>query len=214
MAQTDKSARKPLGSSVRVRKEAFVSEKKVFSWKKCVFLPPFVSSLVLFCCAFLSFDPFAPGQVATVDNTTSTPIFGSGHDYIQSLNETVNPANGAVSIRVLAPTPKERGIDFPLYAYVYDSNGQYYLDPSFGFVPADNMYHLSSVSLSSIPTGGGGGNRGGSVLTGARDNSDAPGTVAVQSITLSQPAGSSGGTVTCVYNTILRTSTLSSRPTE
>jgi len=44
----------------------------------------------------LAVAPYASGQVSNVTNMTSTPIPGSGHDYIQMLNETVNPANGSV----------------------------------------------------------------------------------------------------------------------
>ncbi len=43
------------------------------------------------------------GQVTNVTNSTSTPTPGSGHDYINMVNEAVNPANGAVSIRVETP---------------------------------------------------------------------------------------------------------------
>lgn len=63
------------------------------------------------------------GQITEVSNITSTPIAGSGHDYLADLSEIVNPANGSVSIRIAAPTPYERGTSNPLYAYTYDTNG-------------------------------------------------------------------------------------------
>jgi len=65
------------------------------------------------------------GQIAEVTSITSTPIAGSGHDYLHDLSEIVNPANGSVSIRIAAPTPHERRADSPIYAYTYDTNGQF-----------------------------------------------------------------------------------------
>ena len=49
-----------------------------------------------------------------------------GHDYIQYLNETVNPANGSVSLRIQMPSPAGRGISLPLVVN-YDSAGTYQL---------------------------------------------------------------------------------------
>ncbi len=64
--------------------------------------------------------PPARGQIATVDDTTSTPIPGAGHDYIHLLSETVNPANGSVSLRIQFPTAAGRGIALP-FSIGYDS---------------------------------------------------------------------------------------------
>lgn len=61
-------------------------------------------------------------QIASIDDTTSAPIQGAGHDYIHLLSETVNPANGSVSLRIQLPVPKGRGITLPL-SINYDSNG-------------------------------------------------------------------------------------------
>jgi len=61
-------------------------------------------------------------QITNVNDTTSTPIPGAGHDYIHMLSETVNPANGSVSLRIEVPTPKGRGISLP-FSFAYDSNG-------------------------------------------------------------------------------------------
>ncbi len=58
----------------------------------------------------------------TVGDDTSTPIEGAGHNYIKSLSETVNPANGSVSLRIALPIPKGRGIMLP-FTINYDSNG-------------------------------------------------------------------------------------------
>jgi len=49
---------------------------------------------------------------------------GVGHDYLRMLDETVNPANGALSLRITAPVPKQRGeVNFPYNLFSYDSNG-------------------------------------------------------------------------------------------
>lgn len=69
------------------------------------------------------------GQITGIGNTTSTPVPGVPHDYITGLSEIVNPANGALSIRIKAPTPHERGVNWPTYAYTYDSDGQFTLAP-------------------------------------------------------------------------------------
>ncbi len=59
-------------------------------------------------------------QLLNVADDTSTPVPDAGHDYIHMLSETVNPANGAVSIRIQLPTPPGRGINVP-FAITYDS---------------------------------------------------------------------------------------------
>jgi hypothetical protein len=61
-------------------------------------------------------------QITNVTDDTSTPIPGAGHDYIHLLSETVNPANGSVSLRIQLPVAKGRGIEVPFYVG-YDSNG-------------------------------------------------------------------------------------------
>lgn len=65
------------------------------------------------------------GQISTVGNDQGPPIPGAGHDYIHSLAETVNPANGSLSIRIQIPTPNGRQLTLP-YAFAYDSNGVHY----------------------------------------------------------------------------------------
>lgn len=70
------------------------------------------------------------GQITGIGNTTSTPVPGVPHDYITSMNEVVNPANGSLSIRIKAPTPHERGVNWPTYAFAYDSDGIYTLIPT------------------------------------------------------------------------------------
>ena len=61
---------------------------------------------------------------ATNINQVAQPTPGSGHDYIKLLDETVNPANGSVSLRIEAPVAKQRGnVNFPYYVFAYDSSG-------------------------------------------------------------------------------------------
>jgi YD repeat-containing protein len=69
-------------------------------------------------------------QIPVVDDTTSTPIPGVGHDYIHMLSETVNPANGSVSVRVQLPVPKGRGFTLP-FSIAYDSNSVNHLVPGY-----------------------------------------------------------------------------------
>jgi hypothetical protein len=72
----------------------------------------------------------AHAQITNVDDTTSTPIPGAGHDYIHLLSETVNPSNGSVSLRIAFPMPKGRGVSLP-FSMAYDSNSLHHLVPGF-----------------------------------------------------------------------------------
>ena len=57
--------------------------------------------------------------------TTTVPIPGVGHDYIQALSETVDPSSGSVSLRVAVQIPKGRGLTLP-FSFAYDSNGVFF----------------------------------------------------------------------------------------
>ena len=48
----------------------------------------------------------AGAQIYTQNSATMAPTPGAGHDYIHLLNETVNPANGSVSVNLNFPMPK------------------------------------------------------------------------------------------------------------
>jgi RHS repeat-associated protein len=65
-------------------------------------------------------------QMTAVTDQTSTPIPGVGHGYIEGLEETVNPANGSVSLRLKVPMQPGRGLSVP-FSFAYDSNGAYFL---------------------------------------------------------------------------------------
>ena len=70
----------------------------------------------------------AHAQVTKVSDDVSTPIEGAGHDYIHELSETVNPANGSLSVRIQVPVPKGRGFTIP-FSFNYDSNTIHHLVP-------------------------------------------------------------------------------------
>ena len=82
----------------------------------------FVRLTIVSILAFVGSEPTVWGQDNSVNNLTIRPTAGSGHDYIQMLDEIVNPANGSVSIRIRIPAPPSRGFTLPLFI-AYNSNG-------------------------------------------------------------------------------------------
>jgi hypothetical protein len=80
-----------------------------------------------FACFFLllSARVLAQTSFGFVNNITVVPVPGVGHDYLHDLDEIVNPANGSVSVRIEAPRPKERGLNYPFYSFMYDSTQQF-----------------------------------------------------------------------------------------
>jgi RHS repeat-associated protein len=67
------------------------------------------------------FIPIAHAQLVGDSALTSPPTPGDGHEYLQMMGETVNPANGSVNFRLKFPVPRGRGLTLP-FAVVYDSN--------------------------------------------------------------------------------------------
>jgi RHS repeat-associated protein len=96
---------------------------------------------LLACLFFLFFAALSFAQTANVDNTTSTPTEGVGHDYIHLLSETVNPANGSVSLRIELPIPNGRGIGMP-FAISYSSNSVNHWVP--GYYPYFGTVHWAA----------------------------------------------------------------------
>ena len=94
--------------------------------------------------ALCSFVPVATAQVTNLTNQTSTPIPGAGHDYIHMVNETVNPGNGSVSIRIGVPVPPGRKLTLP-FSLAYDSNGAHHptSDGSGNLFWLDNTAYLA-----------------------------------------------------------------------
>jgi RHS repeat-associated protein len=93
-------------------------------------IPRFVRALVALS-LFVLAGSITQAQITAVGDDTSTPIPGAGHDYIKLLNETVNPANGSLSVRIDVPMPKGRGLTLP-FSFNYDSNGVNHLLPTGG----------------------------------------------------------------------------------
>jgi RHS repeat-associated protein len=97
-------------------------------------------SLARFALLFLAllslsiFAPYSRGQIPPSSSTTSTPVPGAGHDYLGGVNETVNPVNGSVSVRIPVIMPPGRGITLPFF-FAYDSNGVNWLLPNPGNGP-------------------------------------------------------------------------------
>ncbi len=60
-------------------------------------------------------------KVTGVTNDQSRPIPGAGHHYIHQLAETVDPANGSLSLRLAVPVPPGRKLTLP-FSFDYDSN--------------------------------------------------------------------------------------------
>jgi hypothetical protein len=65
-------------------------------------------------------------QIPPSSSTTSTPIPGAGHNYLGVVNETVNRANGSISIRIPVIMSPSLGITLP-FSFASDSNGVNYL---------------------------------------------------------------------------------------
>ncbi len=88
----------------------------------------FFKSLSSACFLLLIAAPFSFSQITNITDDQTTPIAGAGHNYIQSGNEIVNPANGSVSFRFDAGVPKGRGLTVP-FIFAYDTNGALHATP-------------------------------------------------------------------------------------
>ena len=102
---------------------------------------PIVRCLVLLAVAIL-LTPAMRAQMPPSSSTTSTPVPGVGHNYLGELVESVNPANGSLSIRITPTIPPGRGLTLP-FLFAYDSNGMNYVAPyggagSLAFGPPSN----------------------------------------------------------------------------
>jgi len=74
-----------------------------------------LQKIALAACCTLFIALATSAQIPQVTEETQTPSPGTGHDYIQGLNETVNPSNGAVSLKINIPVPKGRQLTVPFY---------------------------------------------------------------------------------------------------
>jgi YD repeat-containing protein len=103
----------------------------------------------LFLSLVLAFALTGAAQITNVDNTTSTPVEGVGHDYIHFLSETVVPSSGMVSLRIQLPTLKGRGMILP-FSIDYDSGSVNHLVS--GYYPYGNA--LWSPNVGTMIQGG------------------------------------------------------------
>ena len=88
----------------------------------------------------------AIAQLANITDVTQVPKPGTPHDYLKDLNDIVNPANGSVSIHILADTPSERGaVQRPQYAYIYNTSGPYSLSAQFAIILGYSQPFIASV---------------------------------------------------------------------
>lgn len=87
------------------------------------------ASSLLACSLAMLLPATARAQIYTQTSATMAPTPGAGHDYIHLLNETVNPANGSVSVNLNFPMPKGRGIDLP-FSINYNSGQVIVSDPT------------------------------------------------------------------------------------
>jgi hypothetical protein len=85
-----------------------------------------MKSLIATISLVLMFTGTTFAQLPSRTDVTSTPVPDVGHDYIHAPVETVNPANGSLSIRIGVPIPPSRGFTLPFH-FAYDSNGVSYI---------------------------------------------------------------------------------------
>ena len=99
---------------------------------------------------------FAPASLAQatnpVTNEASPPTPGVGHDYVHLLSETVNPANGSVSLRIQVPVPTGRAISIP-FAFTYDTSSvrNIIASPILGYSEWTNGYYPKGGWSDSTP---------------------------------------------------------------
>jgi hypothetical protein len=93
--------------------------------------------------------PACWAQFPQAGDTTSPPNGAAGHDYIHAPGETVNPANGSVSIRIPLRVPSGRELTIPL-SIAYDSAGAFY----YGQSPGNTSPHWATITNVPFSQGG------------------------------------------------------------
>jgi len=93
--------------------------------------------------------PAAWAQLPSASDTTSPPTAGVGHDYIHAPVETVNPANGSVSVRIPVRVPSGRELTIPL-SIAYDSSGAFY----YGVQPGSSNPNYATITNVPFSQGG------------------------------------------------------------
>src|SRR5579883_2818054 len=106
---------------------------------------------LLACVAVPLFAPCIFAQLPNVTNATATPQPGM-HDYLVSPIETVNPANGSVSVRIPLRIVEGRQLTVP-FSIAYDTTGAFYIGTStLGGAP---IYTTTPTNPTVIGTRGG-----------------------------------------------------------
>ncbi|MFZ0304503.1 MAG: hypothetical protein WAL75_17560 [Terracidiphilus sp.] len=68
------------------------------------------------------------GAVTNVSNNPAVPVPGVGHDYIEGLNESVNPGDGTVNLSIPVTLPAGRGLTLP-FTISYSSSNSSHMIP-------------------------------------------------------------------------------------
>ena len=111
-----------------------------------------INSIVILILLFCFGSPIAWGQVlaATTDQAPAVP--SGDHALVGTLSASVNPANGALSIRIPVPLPASRGKDLANFTISFDSNSADHLIQGQG-VP-DNYPLIWTDNISFLGQGG------------------------------------------------------------
>ena len=102
--------------------------------------------VILLALSAIFFAPGAFAQLPQAGDTTSPPTPGVGHDYIHAPEETVNPANGSVSIRIPVRMPSGRELTIP-FSIAYDSAGAFYYGQT-SQIPSPHYATITNVPFS------------------------------------------------------------------
>ena len=102
--------------------------------------------LVVFFLTCIRIEPLE-AQITRPTAEQAPPVPGVGQHHLSSLNESVSPATGAVSIRIDAGVPPARGITVP-FAFGYDSNAAQHVAGGLGLT--DNSSYLGQGGWSYI----------------------------------------------------------------
>jgi hypothetical protein len=97
----------------------------LLAWKRCTPVVASVADILKLIAVTLFLASACWAQLPPASDTTSPPNPGVGHDYIHAPVETVNPANGSVSIRIPVRVSPGRELTIPL-SVAYDSTSEFY----------------------------------------------------------------------------------------
>jgi hypothetical protein len=101
----------------------------------------------IFVVLFLVCGTSAYPQITRPTADQAPPVAGTGHNYIGLQNERLNPASGAINLRIDIPVPPARGLTVP-FAFSYDSNAAQHLVGGLGLI--DNASYLAQGGWSYV----------------------------------------------------------------